>query len=346
MATTGYHGTYVIPWSNVLVDDCEDLRPEDLRVGSTWEWRGCAYRIDGPTGLLTLGPALGEVEIRDRIGRKSRKLFVKEARNTANSDEVEVQPVLGHSGFVVTNGARQFFASVMFTNGSAPLVAFCDGVPPKQEELWVASVQRPAAPMAQPTGMMCFTPETRIATPKGPRPVGALRPGDLVATRDNGPQPVLWAGQRRISGLRLAALPGLRPVRVRHGVLGSGCPDGDLVLSPDHRLLVDRPEAQDLFGTRQVLVRAGDLIDDARVVHDLPPEGVTYCHLLLPRHEILFANGVPCESLHPADMAPDTLPGDACRALTEAGLHRETYGPHARRALTRSESALVMHAAA
>ncbi|MCU0816565.1 MAG: Hint domain-containing protein, partial [Cypionkella sp.] len=36
----------------------------------------------------------------------------------------------------------------------------------------------------------CFTLGTRIDTVDGPRPVEALVPGDLVLTRDHGPQPL------------------------------------------------------------------------------------------------------------------------------------------------------------
>ena len=48
--------------------------------------------------------------------------------------------------------------------------------------------------------IICFTAGTRILTPHGPRPVEDLRPGDLVITRDNGPQPLRWTGRREVVG--------------------------------------------------------------------------------------------------------------------------------------------------
>lgn len=46
----------------------------------------------------------------------------------------------------------------------------------------------------------CFTPGTRIATPRGECAVEALRVGDRVITRDNGLQEIRWIGQRTLSG--------------------------------------------------------------------------------------------------------------------------------------------------
>ena len=350
MTTTDILGTYVIPWSNTLIDDLDDMPVAALVVGATWEWRGAAHRVDGPDGLLTLARTMDEEEFRVRIGRKSRKLYMRGSRNTTNLDEVEVQHPLDNSGFVVTNGAQQFFASVMFTNGGAPLVVFQDGLPARAEEHWVASVQRARRAEQAPGSLMCFAPHTRIATPHGPRAAGELAPGDLVATRDNGPRPVLWTGRRQLSGLRLRACPEMRPVRLRAGALPGGRPDGDLVVSPDHRILAARRAADELFGTPEVLVRAADMVDDRAILRECPPEGITYCHLLLEQHEVLFANGLPCESLHPADMDAGQMPPDAAaelrHALSGAGLAPEAYGPHARRILTRPEAAVLLHAAA
>src|SRR5690606_32383544 len=43
---------------------------------------------------------------------------------------------------------------------------------------------------------ICFTSGTLIATPDGERAVETLRPGDLVMTRDHGPQELRWVGMR------------------------------------------------------------------------------------------------------------------------------------------------------
>ncbi|KIC34795.1 LamG-like jellyroll fold domain-containing protein [Leisingera sp. ANG-S5] len=49
------------------------------------------------------------------------------------------------------------------------------------------------------TGVVCFTAGTAIRTPQGDQLVETLRPGDLVFTLDNGPQPTCWIGTRRLT---------------------------------------------------------------------------------------------------------------------------------------------------
>ncbi|WP_077701365.1 Hint domain-containing protein [Thioclava nitratireducens] len=67
----------------------------------------------------------------------------------------------------------------------------------------------------------CVTKGTRLATPRGPRRVESLQPGDLVTTLDDGPQPVLWCAHRRFGAEALAANPRLRPVRLQPGAFGN-----------------------------------------------------------------------------------------------------------------------------
>ncbi|KIC19549.1 LamG-like jellyroll fold domain-containing protein [Leisingera sp. ANG-DT] len=64
------------------------------------------------------------------------------------------------------------------------------------------------------TGVVCFTAGTAIRTPQGDKPIETLRPGDLVCTLDNGPQPICWIGTRRLTRAELAAL---FPQRFRPG---------------------------------------------------------------------------------------------------------------------------------
>ena len=51
----------------------------------------------------------------------------------------------------------------------------------------------------------CFVGGTLIETPLGPRDVADLANGDMVLTRDHGPQKLLWVCQNRVTlegGLR------------------------------------------------------------------------------------------------------------------------------------------------
>jgi hypothetical protein len=140
--------------------------------------------------------------------------------------------------------------------------------------------------------VICFTAGTRIATADGPRPVEALRRGDLVVTRDHGLQKLRWAGQRRV-----AALGSLAPVRFEAGVLGNTRP---LLVSPQHRMLITGPEAVLLFGESEVLASAKHLTNGG-TIRQVPGGEVHYVHLLFDRHEIIYAEGAASESFFPGD---------------------------------------------
>ncbi|MGR3541792.1 MAG: Hint domain-containing protein [Hasllibacter sp.] len=144
----------------------------------------------------------------------------------------------------------------------------------------------------------CFEASTRIAVPGGRRAAGDLAIGDLVATA-RGPQPVLWAGRRRVRATGANA-----PVRFAPGALGNAAA---LLVSPNHRRLVTGWRAQLLFGEDEVLVPAKALVDGVRVT--IRPSGaIDYVHLLTPRHAILDAEGAAAESFHPGAFALDELP--------------------------------------
>lgn len=146
-------------------------------------------------------------------------------------------------------------------------------------------------------GIPCFAAGTMIETTTGPVAVETLRAGDLVLTRDNGAQPVRWVGVRRLGAGELAVAPHLRPIRIRQGALGSGLPLRDLIVSPQHRVMVRSKIAQRMFGTQEVLVAAKQLLvlDGVSVE---PAQGVTYVHFLCDQHEIVISEGAATESLY------------------------------------------------
>ena len=159
---------------------------------------------------------------------------------------------------------------------------------------------------------ICFATGTAIATPDGPRPVETLRPGDLVSTRDHGAQPVLWIGHRWLSGAELARRSWLRPVRIKAGALGPGTPARDLVVSPQHRMMLTPGD-----GGASVLVAAIHLTALPGVTQVRARRGICYWHLLLPAHAVISANGAPAETLLPGPMAIGALaPPDREAILT------------------------------
>ncbi|MEM7176224.1 MAG: Hint domain-containing protein [Pseudomonadota bacterium] len=161
------------------------------------------------------------------------------------------------------------------------------------------------------TNFICYAAGSRIATPDGPRPIEALRAGDLVLTADRGAQPVRW-----IRSSRVIATGKQAPVRIRQGALGQGLPARDLMVSRQHRVLIRSAIVQRMFGAHEVLLPAIRLVGLPGI--DLAETGqpITYWHLLMDRHEVLFAEGAPAESLLPGPFALDAM-GPEARADLE-----------------------------
>jgi hypothetical protein len=259
---------------------------------------------------------------------------------------------LPDQGFIVTDGVQSFALTIIpVPDSGARLVMMMGDVPPANRDLWVVRTSidraRVAAGGREGGGVICFTPGTRIATPDGPKLIQSLRPGDRVLTKDDGAQEVLWTGSRRMSGARLYAMPHLRPIRFRAGAFGNDRPEPDLIVSPAHRMLIKGAAAQTLFGTTEVLVRAEDLLNDTTITVDHVLREVTYIHILLERHNIVFANGVETESFHPSNTALemiDPAQRDVLMAvMPQVALNPEAYGDYARRNLSASEAALLRH---
>ena len=118
-------------------------------------------------------------------------------------------------------------------------------------------------------------------------------------------------------------------------------------MSPEHRVMLQHDLARDLFGQDEVLVAAKDLINDTSVIRDHSIGHVTYVHILLDRHQIVFANGVESESFHPASMPLEAVAADQQHSLLERlpdlNVDGSSYGAFARRMLTSAEAAIFMH---
>jgi hypothetical protein len=258
------------------------------------------------------------------------------------------------SSFVVTDGAQSYTITWSEVgNGSQPLLMFLDEIPPRDCDLWVVHHTLGVAGMnpmgPESGGVICFTPGTRIRTPDGLVLVEDLREGDRVQTKDNGAQEIMWKGSRRMTGARMFAMPHLRPVRIKAGALGVERPDEELLVSPSHRMLIQGKEAMALFNTPEILVAAKDLINGKTITVDVTVPEVTYIHMLLPDHQILWANGVETESFHPANATLSVLDdGDRARLLAQfpdLEYDPHTYGSYARRNLSATEAAIMNHVA-
>ena len=154
---------------------------------------------------------------------------------------------------------------------------------------------------------VCFVQGTMIKTPSGERPVETLNAGDLVETLDHGAQAIRWIGGRSVR-----ASGGMTPVRFAAGSLGVGCPSRPMVLSRQHRVMLDNKVAERMTGTRQVLVPAHKLTILPGVTPVTDQGFVTYWHFLCDAHEVVFADNVPAETLY--------LGAEARKSLTPAAI--------------------------
>lgn len=160
--------------------------------------------------------------------------------------------------------------------------------------------------------VVCFAKGTLIATSAGDCPVEQLQVGTLIQTKDNGVQPLRWIGRKKLTREQLQAHPNLCPIRIQAGALGKALPHTDLLVSPQHRILVSSRIAQRMFGATEVLVAAKQLLqlDGVDQADDLPE--VEYFHMLFDRHEIVQSNGAETESLFTGPQALKSL-GPAAR---------------------------------
>ena len=170
----------------------------------------------------------------------------------------------------------------------------------------------------------CFLEGSTLATPAGEVAVERLAAGDLVLTASGGAASVQWVGHRRIDCTRQTQPENVWPVRIRPHAFGPAQPARDLWLSPDHAVFV----AGHLIPVRHLL-NGSSIVQERRAA-------VAYFHVELARHDIVLAQGLPCESfldtgnraafanggttvqLRP-DFATRSWDGEACAPLAVRG---------------------------
>lgn len=159
--------------------------------------------------------------------------------------------------------------------------------------------------------VVCFADGAMIDTLDGSVAVETLKVGDRVLTQDNCSQRVRRIAARTIEQCELDANPKLRPVIILADALGLGYPNSDLKVSRQHRILVRSRIAERMFGKHEILVPAAKLLELPGVFIDTSATRVTYVHFLCDRHEIVFANGLPSETLLLGAEAEKTIGQDA-----------------------------------
>lgn len=146
--------------------------------------------------------------------------------------------------------------------------------------------------------------------------VEKLNVGDRIETLDNGAQSIRWVGRRSLSVPTMLQYPNLRPILIPAGALSPGIPEADLYVSPQHRILVRSRIAHRMFGVDEILVAAKKLVGVNGIRVDHTAWKATYLHVLLDRHNILLANGAPCESLFLGPQCRQSLGSEAIEEIS------------------------------
>lgn len=282
-------------------------RPSDLSL--TFSGTRVALTFDDSDGILSDDPFSGSTVTDQQLTQPVTINGVTYTPSAETTRWKDPPPVNVENEYEVTlfddDGTAYRMVGVSITQGystSVVGVMFDGAQPPPGTTLHyiqgVSSYGGTGQSVPIPDGVICFLPGTRIDTPSGPRAIETLAPGDPVLTMDHGAQPVRWIGRSMVCGLGHMA-----PIRIRAGVLGNR---RDLLVSPNHRVLLRTPKADLLFGHREVLVPAKALIDGVSVDR-VPLPSAAYMHLMLDAHELVFSEGIATETLFAGAMAMDVL---------------------------------------
>jgi hypothetical protein len=130
----------------------------------------------------------------------------------------------------------------------------------------------------------CFAEGTRILTTHGEIPVEQLSAGDRVILHNGGIAPITWIGHRSLALTRHPNPEQVNPIRICAGALDNNVPCRDLVLSPDHALYLNG-----------ALIPAKSLLNGSTIRQEAR-QRITYFHVELAAHDVIYAEGTPAES--------------------------------------------------
>jgi hypothetical protein len=135
----------------------------------------------------------------------------------------------------------------------------------------------------------CFLKGTRIRTPEGEVAVETLAVGDLVETVSGKAKPITWIGRRQYERpVGEGWSPEVLPVKVARSAFGPLCPHTDLFLSEAHAVHLDG-----------LLIPVVNLVNGRTIVKcsSFGEAAIEYFHIELAAHDVIFAEGVPAETL-------------------------------------------------
>ncbi len=167
----------------------------------------------------------------------------------------------------------------------------------------------------QSTDFVCYATGAIILTERGDVAVEDLQVGDLVTTLDHGPQPVRWtrSSTHQLEDAEVEA----KPVQIKAGALGRGLPTHDLIVSPQHRILVGGVgQLQQVFAN-EAFAPAKSLTAVPGIRHMKGKAKIKWIHFACDQHEVIRANGCLSESLLLGPMVVNGLHPAEREALTD-----------------------------
>ena len=146
----------------------------------------------------------------------------------------------------------------------------------------------------------------------------------MLFTGNGTPAPVRWIFAKRWRVAEMRSRPNLMPICISKGALGVNLPARDLKISQQHRILVKGTIAQRMFGSDEVPVPAKALLSLPGIYVDEPSHAISYYHVMLETHEIIFSEGLRSESLYLGPNAIASIPETVLKnALDVLGLCKE-----------------------
>jgi hypothetical protein len=253
---------------------------------STGDIAGGTYTESAVTGLSTIHSVTFTGTLSDPNALTGASLTLNLADGSNSGLAVTDLTYVGFAPSTDTSGDPTFFVSGDVTGiGTVTFAITTDPSGPLNFSGSVTGVDTSAisAPSSTNPEPPCFVTGTLIATARGEVAVENLAVGDLVVTTVGVARPIMWVGNKRVRRPTAAH----QPVRVMAGAFGDNLPVRDLMLSPGHAVCVDVMDA--------VFVPVGELINGATIAQ-VKVDEVTYWHVELESHDVLVAEGLPCES--------------------------------------------------
>jgi hypothetical protein len=131
----------------------------------------------------------------------------------------------------------------------------------------------------------CYLRGTRILTDRGSVAVEELDIGDALVTGSGDIMKIKWIGRRAYAGWAAEANDEVQPILFKAGSIADHVPSRDLYVSPEHAMYVDG-----------ILIPSRNLVNGISILRAQPMDEVSYFHIELDRHDVIFAEGALSET--------------------------------------------------